>query len=296
MNVRRLVGVVAAAGLVAAAAAQPPAAVPRGDGKRQAEFVAAFDRGDAKAVAAFWTPTGDYVDPVGKKTTGRAAIEKLYENVFAKMKGAKLTVTVTAARMVGADVALEDGVSEVRPADGGPGLANQFSAVLARKDGVWYFESVRESAAVDPSNADKFGDLESLIGDWVGEADKGESGTASYAWAENGNFIVSTFATTLNGVPVVGGTQWIGWDAVEKRVRSWTFYSHGGVGEAAWANDGGAWTTKVTARTADGKTVTGTNRLTRPDADRLTWQMSDLTVNGQTVPTPPPLKLKRVKP
>jgi uncharacterized protein (TIGR02246 family) len=294
MIARRVLVLVVAAAVCPAAL---PAADPQaGDGKRVKEFVAAFDRGDAKAVAGFWTPTGDYVDPVGKTTTGRAAIEKLYAVVFDKMKGAKLTVTVTSARMVGADVAIEDGVTEVRPADGGPASANRFSAVLARKDGVWYFESVRESTAVEPTHADHFGDLAALVGDWVGEADKGESGTATYAWAENGNFLVSTFATTLNGVPVAGGTQWIGWDAVDKRVRSWTFYSGGGVGEAAWANDGNGWATKVTARTADGKVITGTNRLTRPDADRLTWQMTDLTVNGQPVPTPPPLKLKRVKP
>jgi len=268
----------------------------QGNGKRAQAFVDAFNKGDAKAVAAFWTPDGDYIDEVGKQIKGRAAIEKLYEKVFAEQKGAKLTVTVTSSRMVGTDVLLEDGTSEVTPANGDPGTPARFSAVLVKKDGEWYFESVRESVASPPSNGEHLEDLAWLIGDWKGEADKGESGTASYSWAENQNFIVSEFATTLNGIPVVGGTQWIGWDAVDMRIRSWSFYSSGGFGEAAWTKDGGSWVTKVTARTAAGKKVSATNTLTKVDADHLTSQISQLTVDGQQMPDPPAMKLKRVKP
>ena len=50
---------------------------------RRAEFIAAFNKGDAKAVAAFWTPDATYVDQVGREYKGREAIEKLYEKVFA---------------------------------------------------------------------------------------------------------------------------------------------------------------------------------------------------------------------
>jgi uncharacterized protein (TIGR02246 family) len=178
----------------------------------------------------FWTEDGDYVDQVGRHFKGRAAIEKLYKKVFAGQTGAKLAITVTSARLVTPDVAIEDGITEVTPPDGGPPTAAHFSAVLVKKDGVWYFESVRDTIAHPPSNAEHFEDLEWLIGHWKGEADKGESATASYTWAENKNFIVSSFATTLNGIPVVGGTQWIGWDAVDKRIRSWSFYSGGGTG------------------------------------------------------------------
>jgi uncharacterized protein (TIGR02246 family) len=291
-------GLLMGSGTVPAQPAGPEAKGPEapGKGKRAQEFIAAFNAGDASAVAGFWTPDGDYVDQVGRQYKGRAALEKLYQKVFADQKGAKLTVTVTSARMVSSDVALEDGITEVAPADGGPPTAARFSAVLVRKDGVWYFESVRESIAYPPSNAEHFGDLEGLIGDWRGEAEKGESATASYSWAENRNFIVSTFATTLNGVPVVGGTQWIAWDAVDKQVRSWSFYSGGGIGEAVWVRDGGNWSVNVTAKTAAGKRVSATNVLTRTDADHVTWQMTRLTVDGQPMPDPPPVKLKRVRP
>jgi hypothetical protein len=37
-------------------------------------FVDAFHKGDAKAVAAFWMPDGDYVDEHGRILKGRKAI------------------------------------------------------------------------------------------------------------------------------------------------------------------------------------------------------------------------------
>ncbi len=267
-----------------------------GKGKRAQEFIDAFNKGDAKAVAGFWTPDGDFVDQVGREIKGRAAIEKMYEKVFAARKGAKLTIIVGSVRSVSPDVALEDGLTEVTPADGGPPTTARFSAVLVKKEGEWYFESVRESVAHPPTNAEHFEDLEWLLGDWTGEAEKGESATASYSWAENQNFIVSSFATTLNGVPVVGGTQWIGWDAIDKQVRSWSFYSGGGFGEAVWTKDGDKWAIKTTARTAAGKKVSATNVLTKTDDDHATWQMTKLTVDGEAMPDPKPVKMKRVKP
>jgi uncharacterized protein (TIGR02246 family) len=291
------VGAFLAAGRVAAQGREPQAKGKEapGKGKRAREFIAAFERGDARAVAAFWTENADYVDQTGREIKGRAAIEKMYEKFFAGKKGMKLNIIVTSARMVGTDVALEDGITEVTPADGGLPSAARFSAVLARRDGEWYFDSVRDSVPHPPSNAEHFEDLEWLLGEWTGEAEKGESAKASYAWAENQNFIVSSFATTLDGVPVVGGTQCIGWDAVDRQIHSWSFYSGGGVGEAVWTPDGSKWLIKTTARTAHGQKVSATNVLTKVDADHCTWQMTKLTVDGQALPDPKPVKMKRVK-
>jgi uncharacterized protein (TIGR02246 family) len=267
-----------------------------GKGKRAQEFIDAFNRGDAKATASFWTQEATYVDQSGREIKGRPAIEKLYAKVFTEQKGAKLTVNVTSARLISPDVALEDGTTEVSPADGGPGSVARFSAVLVKKDGEWYFESVRESVARPPTNVERFEDLEWLIGEWTGENPKGESGTASYAWAENQNFIVSSFATTLNGIPIFGGTQWIGWDAIDKEIKSWSFYSGGGTGQAVWKKDGDKWFLTTTARTADGQKVSGVNIVTKVDNDHAIWQLTKLTVNGEPKPEPQPLKLTRAKP
>jgi hypothetical protein len=157
-------------------------------------------------------------------------------------------------------------------------------------------QSVHETEPKLPSNGEHLNELEWLIGDWTGENEKGESGNATYDWAENNNFIVSTFATTLDGIPVAGGTQWIGWDAVDKQIRSWSFYSGGGFGEGVWTRDGNKWALKTTARTAAGKRVSATNIVTKTDNDHLTWQVTRLTVDGKSLPDLKPLKMKRVQP
>jgi uncharacterized protein (TIGR02246 family) len=266
-----------------------------GEGKRAQEFIAAFNKGDARAVAAFWTKDATYVDQAGQEHKGRAAIRKLYEKVFAARKGAKLAMHVISVKQLTPDVALHDGVTEVTPADGGPPTSARFFAVLVKKNGEWYLQSVRDSVPHPPSNADHLDGLEWLIGEWAGENEKGESGIATYEWAENQNFIVSSFATTVDGLPVVGGTQWIGWDAVEKKVRSWSFYSGGGFGSAVWSKDGNKWVLKTTAQTAAGKKVSATNIVTKTDDDHMTWQLTRLTVDGETLPDPKPVKMKRVK-
>jgi uncharacterized protein (TIGR02246 family) len=305
MRKRRLIGLtfgavaVLAVGLIATVGnlpAQPnKGEAALGKGKRAQEFVAAFNRGDAKAVAGFWTQDAEYVDQVGGHVKGRAALEKLYAKTFAERKGAKLTITVLSARLVTPDVGLEEGITEVTPADGGLPTVARFSAVMVKKGGEWYIESVHDSVAHPPSNAEHFEDLEWLLGDWTGDAVKGESSRASYSWAENRNFIVSSFATTLSGVPVVGGTQWIGWDAVDKKIRSWSFYSGGGIGEAVWTQESGKWYIKTTAKAADGKKISATNVVTKIDADHAIWQMTQLNVDGKMIADPPAQKLKRVR-
>jgi uncharacterized protein (TIGR02246 family) len=296
-----LAAILAAGGLIAAgrllAGADERKAEEKAlDKDRRAAFIAAYDRGDAKAVAAFWAEDATYVDPDGREHKGREAIEKMYEKVFANNKGAKLTIHVASIKPTTPDVVLEDGVTEVTPAEGGFPTSAQFSAVLVKKGGEWYLQSVHETEPQPPSNAEYLEDLEWLIGEWTGENEKGESASATYDWAENNNFIVSTFATTLDGFPVAGGTQWIGWDAVDKQVRSWSFYSGGGFGEAVWTRDGNKWSIKITARTAAGQKVTATNVVTKTDDDHLTWQVTRLTVDGESVPDLNPVKLKRVQP
>jgi uncharacterized protein (TIGR02246 family) len=287
-----------ALGLVAlvASAEQPQAREKEEPGKaRRGAFIAAFNKGDAKAVAAFWTPDATYVDHFGHEYKGRPAIQRLYEKVFAAHKGAKLSIQITSAKELTPDVALEDGVTAVTLVDGSPASAGRFSAVLLKKDGEWYLQSVHDSTLHSPSNAEHLEDLEWLIGEWAGETDKSESSRASFHWAENQNFIITVFLTTLRDRPVAGGTQWIGWDAVEKQIRSWTFYSAGGFAEAVWTKDGEKWSLQSTARLANGKKASATHLLTRIDDDHFTWQRTRISVDGEKMPDATPVKMKRVQ-
>src|SRR3954467_4343596 len=80
--------------------------------ERAKAFAAAFDKGDAKAVADFWTEDGDYTDQSGKQLKGRAAVAKAFAGYFAENKGARLRIDSESLRFVTADVAIEDGVTE----------------------------------------------------------------------------------------------------------------------------------------------------------------------------------------
>jgi hypothetical protein len=72
-----------------------------------------------------------------------------------------------------------------------------------------------------------------LIGDWTGESDKGQSARFTYSWAENQNFIVSSFAITVNGIPVTGGHQWLAWDAADQKIRCFSIFSGGGLAKVS---------------------------------------------------------------
>src|SRR3984893_8574593 len=76
--------------------------------KRAEAFVEAFHKGDAKAVAAFWTTDGDYTDVTGKRLTGREEIEKSFTAFFAENKGAKVRIEIESLRFITPEVAIED--------------------------------------------------------------------------------------------------------------------------------------------------------------------------------------------
>lgn len=86
---------------------------------RANEFVAAFAKEDAKALAAFWTPDGDYVDLNGRTLSGRDEIAKDFAEVFAENEGLAIRIEVTSIRTPTADTAIEDGVTSVLAPDGG---------------------------------------------------------------------------------------------------------------------------------------------------------------------------------
>src|SRR5436309_69018 len=72
---------------------------PKGDAKdteaiakKGEAFVEAFDKGEAKTLAGFWTKDGDFTDQTGLHLQGREAIERSFSKLFADNKGLKLHV------------------------------------------------------------------------------------------------------------------------------------------------------------------------------------------------------------
>ena len=137
-------------------------------------FTDAFNKGDAKAVAALWAPDGDY--SIGRDTVkGRDAIQKLYEEFFKAHPGSKMEINVESVRVYAPTVAIEQGTASVTESPNGPPTASAYSAVhVKQKDGKWLMASVSESEMPTLLKQD-LSELSWLIGDWIAEQKRAES-------------------------------------------------------------------------------------------------------------------------
>jgi uncharacterized protein (TIGR02246 family) len=262
--------------------------------KNAEAFIEAFHMGDAKALAAMWTPEGDYTGVTGRHFQGREAIEKAFQAFFADNKGLKVRIESDSLRFVTPEVAIEDGTTFVISPDGSPPSRARYTIVHLKKDGKWFLSSVRDAPYTPAGNYEHLRGLEWAVGNWSAE-DKGAAEHLSLSWTDNQNFLVGTFAATVKGVEVGKATHWIGWDPQAKRIRSWIFDAAGGFGEGAWTRDGDKWAIKTKSVLQDGKNATATFLLGRVDADTLTLRARDRTVDGKAVPDTKEFKLKRVK-
>ncbi|MGZ4961126.1 MAG: YybH family protein [Limisphaerales bacterium] len=261
-------------------------------------FVEAFHKGDARALADFWTTDGDYVDDTGRAFKGRDAIEKSFTAMFAANKGAQLRIDVASLKFPTQDVAVEDGTTTVTSPDGSAPMRARYTNVLLKQGDKWLLSSVREAPDSGPSNYEFLRGLGWAIGEWVddvpAESPAAEVGHLDIAWAPGQNFIVATRTVDFKDDSHVHSTQWIGWDAAAKQIRSWSFQADGGFGESTWTKDSNKWIVKTQSVLADGKKVTSSNIITPVDADTLTWQARDQKANGQALPDTKEVKMKRV--
>ena len=107
-------------------------------------YTAAYNRGDAKAVARLWSEKGQWIGPDGKPVEGRAAIQKELEKMFAAGKGLHLELLDFSVRFVTPDVAVEEGkVRVTRP--GEAPSDSTYIAVDSKQHGLWLLDTVRET-------------------------------------------------------------------------------------------------------------------------------------------------------
>src|SRR5262245_41268288 len=73
------------------------------------ELRQALGKGDAAAVVAFWTDSGEYMDSDGDVIRGRKALVAAYKEFFARNKGVKVEGKAEALRFLGSDTAVAEG-------------------------------------------------------------------------------------------------------------------------------------------------------------------------------------------
>ncbi|MBI3863359.1 MAG: SgcJ/EcaC family oxidoreductase [Planctomycetia bacterium] len=278
----------------AATAAKGPATPGPADEKNSADqeairetgetFALAYNKGDAKAVAAHFTPDAEYVDEQGNVFEGRQAIEESLTAFFVENPGSQLEVTIDTIRVVSPGVAIEDGTTTLTHPAGGPSDFSRYTTVHVKTHGKWLTASSREHAPKNRrQHSAQLQQLDWLLGDWVDEDDDSIVEFACQA-VENGNFLLRQFTVKIAGQEAMTGTQRIGWDPVSGKLRAWVFDSEGGYGEGTWHRDGDNWVLKTSGVTADGQTASGTSIYTFVSEHIMTWQAVDHEIAGVQLP------------
>lgn len=256
-------------------------------------FSEAFNRGDAKAVAALWTKDGEYIDELGNRFVGRDAIEKEYTNFFAAHPGAKITVVVDSLRLASDNTAIEDGRAVVqlgRVVSRGYG---EYTTVHVKIDGKWLMSSVRDTRSAVPAGGDQVQDLDWLVGSWSAEENSAKM-DVDCRWIADKHFLERTYSVKRGDQVFSSGTQIIGWNPQSQQIQSWTFTSDGGHALGTWEPRKDGWTVEMAGIMADGTPTLAVNIITRLDDGALSWQSVERSAGGVKIPDAEEVLLKRV--
>ena len=260
--------------------------------KTGGDFIKAFNAGDAKAIAALWTKEGEYLQADGDELKGRDAIEKDFAEFFKNNPKATVEIGVSSLRVLGKNVAIEEGTTRMRlPRTKATGEA-RFSVLLVREDDRWRMASVREWVP-DAAEMASLNDLSWLVGDWTAQG-KDTAVRITYAWDEDKTTIRGRYTVTRKGKLESSGTHVIGKDPI-RGLRAWTFDSSGAFGESFWWRDEDKWIIEASGSLPNGSELTAMNILVPINHDTFTWQSVDRALAGTELPDVSPVRVTRVK-
>jgi uncharacterized protein (TIGR02246 family) len=290
--------VIAAACFAVGSAAQEegkPAVNPADEAIRETArtFVAAFNKGDAKAVAVLWAAEGQLV--IDEETTidGREAIEAEYAAFFRDNPKVKISVTVDSIRFLGPNIAIEKGTSEIEgKKDSDVGVIDAYTLTHLRENGRWQIAIASVVQTVPGTDWQE--ELAFLIGDWRTSKDDWRVETTC-EWIANKNFIRRRFSVYQGKNVQSSGVQVIGWDPQAGQITSWTFGSNGGFGRSYWNREGNNWFISSNGTTRDGEEMAATNVLTVLSDDEFRWQSVDRTLEDYQLEDTDPVRVQRVK-
>ena len=258
-------------------------------------FVQAFNRGDAPAVAALWTPDGTAADDTGTIFKGRKAIEGQYAQLFKEHPDARMEVAVESVEFPTPAMAIEDGVARVESQSGGPPQLSHYTAVHIKQDGKWLMAAVRESSTELPSNYARVEGLGWLVGTWTAERD-GTTVHTTIRWIANKSFLEREYTVRKDGIATSSGRQIIGWDPKAGQIRSWCFDAAGGNGTGIWTATPDGWRIESTGVLPDGTPTSSRDLVIRVpgEDDVLGWRSVARTAGGAPLPDTPEVVLDRV--
>lgn len=260
--------------------------------KGAAEFEQAFNSGNASAVAALWTPDGEFISDEGERHIGRAAIEEAYKKILAASQGHKIKLQIDSIRMLSDSAAIEDGHAVLEPTPLGVTTIGQYTVVHVKSNGKWLMSSVRDSIVDNTAVQGKLSELDWLIGKWSAE-EHGSRIESVCSWIANKSFIQRTYMVTHPDNSVTSGLQIIGYNPQGGHIQSWNFSSDGGYAVGVWSRNGDQWITELQGVLPTGQPTTAFNALTRLDSNAYAWQSMQRYVGGIPVEDTDEVVVKR---
>lgn len=255
-------------------------------------FVDAFNKGDAKAVAALWAEGGDYVDESGERTSGREAIQKKYAAFLAANAGAKLEVVIDAVQQISPDTAIEDGHSKLTlAAQPESTTSGRYTVVHVKRNGKWQIASVRDLPGEASANSAPLADLDWIMGTWHAEH-LGAEMEIHFRWLADKSFVEATYAKREGDKLTPTATQIVGVDPRSGRITSWMFSADKGYAHGLWVPHDTGWAVEFEGARADGTPTTAVNLLSRVN-DALVWKSTQRTIGGEGLPDTNEVVLKR---
>lgn len=256
------------------------------------EFVAAFDKADAAAVAALWTEDGDYIDEAGQTYVGREAIQKGYEVFFAEHPGTKIQLVIDSLRLLSPTAAVEDGRAILNPAPSGAPGTSKYTAIHVKIDGKWLVSTIRDYRVESASGYRNIADLEWLIGTWTAES-PGSKLESVCTWVANKSFVQRTYTTKHTDGTSSSGVQLIGFNPMSGQIQSWNFSSDGGLAVGVWKPIENGWSAELTGALGDGTPTHAINLLMRLDDKAYAWQSVQRTAGDVALPNTEEVILRR---
>lgn len=263
----------------------PPGAVQALDGVQDA-----FNSQNADRVAAFWMPDGTAASAFdGSMNKGRKDIAAAYQKYFAAHPDSRMGISLQSARNESADRVTIKGIATIIGMEENDQTMSRFVATLVKQDDKWFISESMEEPLDDADKGIK--SLGWLVGRWQ---DKAAGVTNEFEWTLDNKFLVRSFRRVLDGKVVYEGKQYIGSDAEDRTIRSWTFEHNGAFGEAAWQPDGeNRWVITVVGKLPDGRRASMKQTLERVDNDHVRVQMIDIDIAGEAQPNSPVATLTR---
>jgi uncharacterized protein (TIGR02246 family) len=244
-------------------------------------FADAYNRGNADAIAARWTPDGEYT--IGNATVkGRKDIARTYGEFLRANPGSKMKVKIDSVRVLAPTVAIEQGTASVEGSSNGPPSSSAYTAVHVKQGDEWLMASVRESD-IPTSAGEELTDLGWLVGTWMASGDKAKV-EMTFAWIADKHFLRGETTITSNGKSSPGGMQIIGKDAQSGRIVSWFFNADGGHGYGAWSKAGKRWLINTVGTTATGVPTSSVNVLYRADENIASWRSVNRKAGNMPLP------------